>query len=229
MTSAPTFACIKASILLAGMMVFSAQAAEVTSATFEKIIRDGLAQPDKKVAVEAGDYPARLEGCDSPNAFLPYPLNANGGRTTVGFNCAGEHQPPRYVPVNVRVTGAYWVPAHDIERGSVISLDMLTQKTGDLSRLPRNVVLYDEPIVGQQVNKTLKEGSVIQKTSLQAVFVVKRNAVVEVQAIGTGFTIKREGVAMDNGAVGGSVRVKLKGGEVIRGNVVSQNLLKIDI
>lgn len=228
MTFRPTFALKKALILLIGSTVFTAHSAEGPHTSIQKLISESLGQPDNRVITEVGDYEARLEGCVSPKAFLPYPVNANGGRTTVGFHCSDD-LPTRYVPVTVKVTGSYWVPSQDIPRGEVITQAMLTEKTGDLSRLPRNIVLDGETLLGMQSNRVLKASAPVQKTSLQAVFVVKRNAVVDVEAYGSGFTIKREGVAMDNGSMGASVRVKIKGGDTVRATVAGPHLLRIDI
>lgn len=229
MTSTRTFALAKASFLL--LIVFSthASAGNGPHTAVQKLISTSLDQPDSRVVTELGDLETRLDGCNAPAAFLPYPVNASGGRSTVGFRCEGDEEHPRYAQVNVRVLGAYWVPAMDIPRGAVITHDMLVEKTGDLSKLPRNVMLDDAQIIGQQTNRALKANSAVQRNALQAVFVVKRNAMVEVQASGPGFMIKREGVAMDNGALGGAIRVKLKGGGMIRATVISQNVLKIDI
>ena len=228
MTFRPTFAVQKALILLTGLTVFSAQSAENPQVLIQKLVTESLGQPENRVIAEVGDYEARLDGCVSPKAFLPYPVNANGGRTTVGFHC-DDDMPARYVPVTVKVSGNYWVPSQDIPRGTVITQAMLVEKTGDLSKLPRNIVLDGEPLLGLQSNRVLRTNAPVQKTSLQAVFVVKRNAVVDVVAEGTGFSIKREGVAMDNGAMGSSVRVKIKGGDIVRATVAGPNQLKIEI
>lgn len=228
MTFRPTFAVQKALILLIGSTVFSAQSAENPQALIQKLITESLGQPASQVITEVGDYELRLEGCVTPKPFLPYPVNANGGRTTVGFHC-DDDLPARYVPVTVRVSGNYWVPAQDIPRGTVITQGMLIEKTGDLSKLPRNIVLDTEPLLGLQSNRVLRAHAPVQKTSLQAVFVVKRNTVVDVVADGPGFTIKREGVVMDNGAMGGSVRVKINGGSIVRATVSGPNQLRIEI
>ena len=228
MTSRPGFMARKALILLIGSMVFSAHSADVHPTSVEKLISESLGQPTNRVSVEADGYDKRMEGCETPRAFLPYPVNPNGGRTTVGFRC-DDGLPARYLPVSVKVTGSYWVPAEDIPRGAVVTQAMIVEKIGDLSKLPRNIILEGQPIVGLQTNRFLKANSPVQRTSLEAVFVVKRNSQVDVQALGPGFTIRREGVALDNGAMGASIRVKINGGDTVRARVAGANLLQIDI
>lgn len=229
MNSTRTFRLSGALILLAFCAPSAAFAEGGPRAAIQKIISTNLGLPDAKVMTEAGDLESKLDGCSAPKAFLPYPLNSTGGRTSVGFHCEQEGEAPRYVPVNIRVMGSYWVPSSEIPRGSVVSGSMLLEKTGDLSKLPRNFVSNGAEIIGQQANRTLKPNVVIQKSALQAVFAVKRNAPVDVHATGPGFTVKRDGVAMDNGAIGSSIRVKMTGGEIIRAVVTGQNVLKIDI
>lgn len=228
MTSRPTFAIKKALILLAGVMVLPCLAAEGAHTSIQKLITENLDQDDSRVITEVGDLDLMLAGCGEPKAFLPYPVSTNGGRTTVGFHCTDE-QSARYVPVVVRVSGAYWAAAKDIPRGTAVTQPMLVEKTGDLSRLPRNVVLKGDPVVGLQSNRVLKAGYPIQKTSLQPVFAVKRNQLVEIVASGPGFAIKSEGTAMDNGAIDDSIRVKIKGGNIVRARVAGSHLLKIEI
>jgi flagella basal body P-ring formation protein FlgA len=196
--------------------------------TIQQLIHASLDQPKTLIQMKIADYGNKVKDCESPQAFLPYKVSG-AGRVTVGLRCQGREQQPIYLTADVRLLGRYWVPTTDIARGTLITESMLAEHSGDLSRLPRDVVQDPEKIIGQQANRALKTGKPLQKSALQAVYLVKRNATVDVQAIGEGFKIKRDGVAMDDGAMGDQIRVKLKGGEMIRATVTGQNVLNIDI
>jgi flagella basal body P-ring formation protein FlgA len=223
-----TFAKAKASLFLAVSLSFSAQASESLLSTVQTLISESLNQPHNRVQVKLGNYAQKLAGCEAPAVFLPFRVNA-GGRATVGLRCLGREQRPLYLTADVEVTGRYWVANDDISRGTVIERSMISEKTGDLSKLPRNILQDPEKIMGQQVNRVLRAGKPVQKTALQAVYLVKRNAAVDVQAVGVGFTIKRDGIAMDDGALGDLLRVKLKAGNTVKATVTAKNVLNIDI
>lgn len=222
------FAKAKASLFLAVSLSFSVQASESLLLTVQTLISESLSQPNNRVQVKLGNYAQKLAGCEAPAVFLPFRVNA-GGRATVGFRCQGREQRPLYLTADVEVTGRYWVASDDISRGTIIERSMISEKTGDLSKLPRNILQDPEKIMGQQVNRVLRAGKPVQKTALQAVYLVKRNAAVDVQAVGVGFTIKRDGIAMDDGALGDLVRVKLKAGSTVKATVTAKNVLNIDI
>lgn len=193
-----------------------------------ELIGSGLGNPKNRLQITIFEYVSKLTGCVSPEPFLPYKVSTSG-RATVGVKCQGREQKPLYLTVNVKVFGRYWVPNADIARGQVIEKAMLSEKDGDLSKLPRNIIQDPEKIIGKQLNRALKAGKPVQESSLQAVYLVKRNAIVDVQAAGTGFMIKRDGKALDDGALGDPVRVKLQGGNTVKATVTAQNVLNIDI
>ena len=56
-------------------------------------------------------------------------------------------------------------------------------------------------------------------------WLVERNQRVMLQAQGEGFTISRDGKALDNGSLGSSVRVLSSDGKLLNAQVVGQNEL----
>jgi flagella basal body P-ring formation protein FlgA len=223
------FAAVTAALILAASLPSYAQEeVDPLPHTIQELIRASLDQPKTLLQVRVSNYASKVKDCESPQAFLPHKVSGSG-RVTVGLRCLGREQQPLYLTADVKLFGRYWVPTTDIARGAVITPLMLSEHNGDLSKLPRDVLQDPQQIIGKQTNRALKTGKPVQKSALQAVYLVKRNATVDVQAIGVGFLIKRDGMAMDDGALGDLVRVKLKGGDMVKATVTGQNVLNIDI
>jgi flagella basal body P-ring formation protein FlgA len=224
-----TFLNTAASLFLAATFSSNAHAdVETLPYTMEGLIKSSLDQPHSLLQITFLDYSKKLAGCETPEPFLPHKVNS-GGRATIGIRCQGREQSPVYLTAEIKIIGQYWVPTAEIARGEVITRSMLSEKTGDLATLPRNIIQDPEKIIGQQANRALKPGKPVQESALQAVYLVKRNAIVDVQAVGEGFRIKRDGVSMGDGAMGDLVKVKLKGGETVSATVTAPNVLNIDI
>lgn len=216
--------------VLASLLSLSAQshANENADEVVLQLIQESLQQPESEVSVELIAADKALAECLEPSFALPYSVNEYGGRTTISFTCTGNDR-QRFMQANVKVITPYWTPNRDISSGEVIEQSMLQQESGERAKLPRNLITHLDEIVGKQANRSLREGAAVQSSSVQASIVVKRNSVVEVEAAGLGYRIKRDGKAMDNGAVGDMVRVRLKGGETIQAIVIANNRLKVDI
>lgn len=228
-----TFLYTAASLFLAATLPSNAQAEDdyVLDAlphTMQELIRSSLDQPKSLLQIRFLDYANKLASCEAPEPFLPHKVSS-GGRATIGIRCQGRERSPVYLTAEIKIIGSYWVPTAEIARGEVIAQSMLSEQTGDLSKLPRDILKDPEKIIGKQATRALKAGKPLQKNALQAVYLVKRNTTVDVQAVGVGFMIKRDGIAMDDGAMGDLVRVKLKGGDTVKATVTAKNVLNIDI
>ena len=111
--------------------------------------------------------------------------------------------------------------------GSTTRAGMLSAEQGDLSRLPANAVLERDRIVGQEAARPLPAGTVIQSHQLRKPALVERRQAVTLVAGGEGFRISREGHALDDGALGGRVRVRLSNREVVTAQVTGPGRARV--
>mgnify|MGYP000856079990 CR=1 FL=1 len=185
---------------------------------------DGLGD---SVAVEVRSPSAHLPPCVAPEVFMPGRGQKPWGRVSVGVRCGERTRRVRYMQARVTVTGEYWVSAGELPAGTLIEAGMLSAERGDLSRLPANAVLERDRIVGQETARPLSAGTVIQSHQLRRPALVERRQAVTLVAGGDGFRISREGRALDDGALGGRVRVRLSNREVVTARVTGPGRARV--
>jgi len=174
-------------------------------------------------AMDIGQPAARIVECEQPRPYLVHPEQSVWGRVAVGVRCDSEVA--GYLQVSVRVVGDYIVSRQRIAAGEVIKAPMLEPKRGPLERLPKGSVLDMGQIIGRQASRNLGRGMVLTRSHIREPWLVQRNQRVTLQAQGAGFTISREGKALDNGSLGSSVRVMGNDGKMLNAQVVGQNEL----
>lgn len=168
---------------------------------------------------------ATLPACVDPEAFLPGADQRLPGRVTVGVRCADGQT--RYLQAKVTARGTYWVAARTIPAGTALTADMLEARTGDLGGLPRQAVRDPAQVVGRLTTRTLAAGTVVQAGQSQAAWLVHRQRQVAVEATGQGFSVRRDGEALQDGALGDTVRVRMSNRSVLTGVVAGANVVKV--
>lgn len=157
-----------------------------------------------------------LAPCPALEAFMPAGARP-WGRTNVGVRCQAEGGWSIYVPVQVRVTGEYFVAARPLARGQVIAAGDLSRRTGDLAELPAGIVTETGQAVGKTVSVSLQSGQPLRSDMLRAQFVVQQNQSVKVVSKGQGFQVATEGRALANAAEGQVVLVRTASGQTVSG------------
>jgi flagella basal body P-ring formation protein FlgA len=147
------------------------------------------------------------------------------GRVTVGVRCADQHV--RYLQARVAVTGRYWVAAQSIPAGTVVAGSMLKAREGNLARLPRHAARERDDVIGKVTTRSLAAGAVVSTTALTAPALVHHSQLVTVEASGAGFRVTSQGNALQNGAMGSTVRVRMGNRQVLVGVVSGKNLIEV--
>lgn len=157
-----------------------------------------------------------LPHCKAMTAFLPRG-SAAMGRLSVGLRCNDAMPWTRFVSTYVSVEGRYLEAARAIEAGQPVAAADLVEKTGDLSRLPRSVLLAGASVAGTFAVSRIGTGTPLRKEMVRGAVVVRQGQTVDLVAQGVGFTIRTEGVAMTAGQAGALVRAKSSDGRVFSG------------
>lgn len=95
--------------------------------------------PGKVTITVAPAFPRGLAACTTLVPFMP-PGARLWGRTSVGVRCAGERPWTLYLQARVSLEASYYLAAHQIEPGTVLTAADLTTRDGDLANLPRTIV-----------------------------------------------------------------------------------------
>jgi flagella basal body P-ring formation protein FlgA len=213
--------CLFTALLLASG-VAHAGAAEDAAQGF---LQDATRNLGSDVTVTVAAPEAALPPCTDPQPFLPGHDQPLLGRVTVGVRC-GDGQ-TRYLQARVTAIGRYWVAARDIPVGTLVTASMLEPRSGDLTALPRQAVLDENAAIGRVATRSLAHGSVIQSSQLQAPALIQRNRTVSVEAVGQGFRVVRQGEALQDGALGDTVRVRMGNRSVLTGVVAGPGVVKV--
>jgi len=215
--------CLFPALLLLASGAAHAGAAEDAAQVF---LQDAARHLGNDVTVTVPAPEVALPPCTDPQPFLPGHDQRLLGRVTVGVRC-GDGQ-TRYLQARVTAIGQYWVAAQDIPVGTLVTESMLEARSGDLTTLPRQAVLDENAAVGRVTTRTLARGSVIQGSQLQAPALIQRNRTVSVEAVGQGFRVVRQGEALQDGALGDTVRVRMSNRSILTGVVAGDGVVKVN-
>ncbi|MGJ7507315.1 flagellar basal body P-ring formation chaperone FlgA [Variovorax sp. GT1P44] len=157
-----------------------------------------------------------LPPCDDFEAFMPTGATP-WGRVSIGLRCRGEKPWTRFVPAHVAVEGRYYVAARAIEAGQSLGAADVTERTGDLSGLPRSVVTDASALNGVVTANRIAAGAPIRKELIRGVVVIQQGQLVQLVAQGQGFVVSTEGKAMTRAEVGAAVQAKTRDGRLLTG------------
>lgn len=214
--------CLPALLLLVGGVAHAGTAEDAAQAFLQEATRN----LGNQVTVTVQAPEAALPPCADPQPFLPGHDPRLLGRVTVGVRC-GDGQ-TRYLQARVTAIGQYWVAKEDIPVGTLVDASMLEARSGDLAALPRQAVLDENAAVGRVTTRSLARGSIVQSSQLQAPWLIQRNRTVSVEAIGQGFRVVRQGEALQDGALGDTVRVRMSNRSVLTGIVAGSGIVKVN-
>lgn len=182
----------------------------------------------EEVVIDLRPPSPHLPECIQPEPFLPNANQAPLGRVSVGVRCGENGRQVRYLQAQIDVIGSYVVAARDIERGTLITSNMLSERGGNLGDLSAQALTAEEDIVGKITQRPIRSGSAFLAHYLQAPDLVERGQRVTVVAQGSAFRVSREGEALENGALGEQVRVRFGSREIMTARVTDRGVLVVD-
>ena len=182
----------------------------------------------EEVVIDLRPPSPHLPECVQPEPFLTNANQAPLGRVSVGVRCGENGRQVRYLQAQIDVIGSYVVAARDIERGTLITSNMLSERGGNLGDLSAQALTAEEDIVGKITQRPIRTGSAFLAHYLQAPDLVERGQRVTVVAQGSAFRVSREGEALENGALGEQVRVRFGSREIMTARVTDRGVLVVD-
>lgn len=111
---------------------------------------------------------------------------------------------------------------------SLITEEDITFEKRELSKLPHDVFLEKDKILGKETRSALRAGSLFRASFLAEPLLIKRNQEVEIVARGKNFTVKAKGIALQNGRMNELIRVKnVSSQRILQGKVVGEGLVEV--
>ena len=187
-----------------------------------------LGLPGKITITVAPSFPRGLAACTTLEPFMPTGARL-WGTTSVGVRCAGAKPWTLYLQARIAIEATYYLAAHQIEPGNLITAQDLLARNGDLSNLPRAIVTDPSQAVGSTAITRIGAGVPLRQDLLKSASAVTIGQTVKVVAQGQGFSISSEGSVMNNASPGQQVRVKMAGGQIISGTVVDGATVQVQM
>lgn len=212
--------------LLLGLLPTLAMADDL-QARVRTLVEKALPAGSRLTDLDIGQPAARIRDCREPRPYLVHPRRRPVGRVAVGVNCGAADAVLGYLQVRVGAQGRYVVAARRIEAGETLQADMLLSRRGPLEDLPRDSALDAQPLLGRQAARAVARGAVLALKGVREQWLVERNSRVSLRAQGAGFSLGRDGKALDNGNLGSSVRFLGNDGRQLDAQVVGKNELQL--
>jgi flagella basal body P-ring formation protein FlgA len=184
-----------------------------------------------RVEVVPGQLDPRLSlaPCQKVDVFMPAGQRA-WGRTRIGLKCL---QGPVAWSVTLPLTVRLWAPglvaAGPLPAGTVLSAAHLRLSEVDWAERDSPVLLLETSALGRTLATALSPGAPVRQEHLRKRQWFDAGDTVRLHAVGPGFTIQGEGVAITPGIEGQSARIRTESGRTITGKPVGQRLAEVQL
>ncbi|MGE8396753.1 MAG: flagellar basal body P-ring formation chaperone FlgA, partial [Comamonas sp.] len=145
------------------------------------------------------------------------------GRTRIGLRCVEGPKPWNvFLPVTIKAFGPAWVLTNNVSMGEVLTHDHAMQTEVDWAESPHAIIALPDDWVGQTAARHLTAGMALRQTMVKAAQIFQPGAGVKVLVQGGGFVVTSSGKALEGGAIGQNVRVRMDNGRTVIGTVSPQ-------
>ena len=113
---------------------------------------------------------------------------------------------------------------------SILSEEDIEVELKPLSRLPQDVILDKNSVLGKEVRMSLKVGTILRYSHLERPVIIKRNQMVYIIARGKNFVVKARGLALQEGREGANIKVKnISSKKILLGKVISPEEVEVSL
>ena len=151
------------------------------------------------------------------------------------FTCEAEIFADRKSYTTSALQGKYylmttvWVPGQNIAKGELLTEEKLQTQAIRKSKLKPSMVTEKEKLIGQEAQKSLKEGKIISEKDISAPILIKRNDIVTVVYRTDRMQITTKAIAQQDGAYGDRIELQnIKTRKVLTGIVQDAATVLID-
>ncbi len=172
-----------------------------------------------RVEVQAGTLDPRLKlaPCDEVDIYLPTGTRA-WGATRVGLRCiSGASRWNVFLPLTVRVFAPAVVAQGPLPSGTVLGPEHLQIEQAEWSAASSPAFARLESVLGRSLGRALSAGATLRESDLKRRQWFAVGDVVRVVAVGEGFSISSEGVALTPGFEGQPAKIRTDSGRTLTG------------
>lgn len=186
------------------------------------------------IKIEDIDTRTRLPACQTLEAFLPTgsPLM---GKTSIGVRCKTNEQDESrrgqksdwsiFVQATIKVSANMLVANRPLAQNSVLTPSDFSLRDGELGQ--PGILTDPTQAVGKTLKFAIGAGQVLRQDMLRLPFVVTQGQATEVRVRGVGFAVRSSGQAINNGAEGQNVQVRMPSGQVVSGIALADGSVEV--
>lgn len=185
-------------------------------ATVAAFVKQQSASLPGKTTASISDIDRRivLPACDKLEAFLPSGSQFMG-KISVGVRCLEENGWSIFIPVQIQISVKLLVSTRQLPPGHTLQAADITTQTGEISRA--GGLSDPERALGKVLRYGIGAGQVLRENMLRLPYSVTQGQTIQIATQGSGFSIRSEGVALNNASEGQNVQVRVSASRVISG------------
>lgn len=169
-----------------------------------------------KVAYQIDEIDRRivLPKCTKLEAFLPSGSQLIG-KTSVGVRCAEKNGWSIFVPARIRLNLNLLTSARQLPLGHTLQEQDIASQTTESTQSTG----FTDPkqVIGKVLRYGIAAGQVLRGDMLRQPYSVTQGQAVQLAVQGSGFSIRSEGIALNNASEGQAVQIRVGSGRVISG------------
>jgi flagella basal body P-ring formation protein FlgA len=208
-------------LVLASLLSLTAAAAPLSwpglEPTVTAFLKGELAVRAASFKLDRPRSSIQLPECASVVANWP-PGASMSGHTFVELSCPDKGWSVRY-PVTIEEKRMGLVTTRRIMAGETIAADDIKAAELPSQEQERGVFANPAEVIGKMARSGLSPGVWLRAYMVQAPLAVHTNQPVRVLAGDGVFQVAADGTALNNGAVGDDIAVRMPGGRVVRGTI----------
>lgn len=180
------------------------------------------------VSVRKIDPRLKLKQCDEPLAFELQGQNIKRNNT-VKISCASTVSPWAIFTTSTITQEMNVISAsNELPRHHIITAKDLTTLRQDVNRLRGGYTTRGSDLIGQQLRRPIRAGTVIYQNQLQFPVIIKKGDKVTIVTKRGALSVIHQGIALQDASKGDRVRVKNNGStRTIQGQAVSAGRVEI--
>jgi len=185
----------------------------------ERYIQRQAGASGLRIQVDIPPGEAGPPACGKAPRFVEVQRTRWIGPQNIGLQC---DTPTWGWSVNVRVRGFGQVvqTSRAVPAGQLLGPDDVLQVESDLATEPTGVLTDLAQAVGRETTRPMRENTSLTLNTLRVPAVINVGDRITVRVVGKAFQITADGVALQKGAVGDTIRVKLSEGKTVSASVV---------
>jgi flagella basal body P-ring formation protein FlgA len=187
---------------------------------------------DQRLEIKVGYLDPRLNLPVCPHE-PDIQLNGNQreiGKLQVKVSCHGLNPWSKYIAAEVNVYGQVAVATNSLNRGTVLEAHDIDIDEVNLATLRRRPVFDSNTLIGMELKYPLTSGGAFSMDAVQRPMVIERGDIVQLVAETQNLSIRQQGEALQNGAIGSVINVRNSSSDiVVQAEVVAQGKVKVQL